>query len=462
MSRSGRSWPEVRGGRGKHRRAADAEAHGGSAAVPRVIDHPLVPGGGEGADVVEVVQTPQQLAALVAELREAGRFAFDTEFIGEDSYYARFCLVQVATPDRIWLIDPLAEGLASVGRGDDAAAGDAGGGGLRPFWELLAEPADGGAGPEVIVHAGLQDLEPVARLIGRPVGRVFDTQIAAAFVGMPYPMSLTKLCDQMLGADLGGSSKFSQWDRRPLSARQRAYAANDVRYLLWLRDEVGRGLESRGHVEKVWSECDVFKDPSAYRVDPRKMKLKAKGAGSLRRREQAVAEALLVWRAGEAQARDLPMRTVVDDATLVELARQPVQSVAEVKKFKGVPWPVKEQCAETLVEVTAAALAGPMPKRRRYKPLGEAAEAKLAELSDAVREACEAVDIAPAIAYTRRDLTELVRSWDKRRRSRAAGGDAAKRAGGAGASDARLHQGWRGQVLGGAIRAVLGEPGDGA
>ena len=438
MSTAGKNWPQVRGGRGKHRRAADAEAHGGSAEVPRVIEHPLVPGGGDGADEVEMVDSPEQLGALVAELREAGRFAFDTEFIGEDSYYARFCLVQVATPRRIWLIDPLAEALAEAGGGEP-------GGGLRPFWELLAEPADGGEGPEVIVHAGLQDLEPVARLIGRPVGRVFDTQIAAAFVGMAYPMSLTRLCEAMLGADLGGSSKFSQWDRRPLTARQRVYAANDVRYLLWLRDEVGRGLEARGHCDKVWAECDVFKDPSAYRVDPRKMKLKAKGAGSLRRREQAVAEALLVWRAGEAQARDLPMRTVLDDVTLVELARHPVADEAEVRKFKGVPWPVKEQCAAALVEVTRAALTGPMPKRRRYKPLSEEAEAKLLELNDAVRDACEAADIAPSIAYSRRDLTTLVRSWEKRQR------------GGSGREVSRLSEGWRGRVLGETIRRVLAE-----
>ncbi len=280
----------------------------------------------------------------------------------------------------------------------------------------------------------------MARLVGRPVGRVFDTQIAAAFVGMPYPMSLTKLCDEMLGADLGGSSKFSQWDRRPLTARQRVYAANDVRYLLWLRDEVGRRLEEAGHTDKAWAECGVFKDASAYRVDPRRMKVKAKGAGSLRRREQAVLEALLVWRAEEAERRDLPMRTVVDDVTMVELARSPVEDEAQVKGFKGVPWPVKEQCAGQLVAVTQAALSGPMPRRQRYKPLSEEAVAKLQALEDALRETAEAAGISPSIAYTKRELTTLVRGWAR----------------GKPATDTRLSSGWRGALLGGVVAEVLG------
>ncbi len=132
---SGNHWPRVGGGgRNKFRRAADAEAHAGTAELPVVVDHPLVPGSGAGADEVEMVQTAGELADLVEQLRAADRFAFDTEFIGEESYYARFCLVQVATPEKIWLIDPLAEGVD-----------------LRPFWELLAVPA---GDPEVAGEGG--------------------------------------------------------------------------------------------------------------------------------------------------------------------------------------------------------------------------------------------------------------------------------------------------------------------
>jgi len=168
------------------------------AKLPPVIDHPLVVQGPPA-----MVDTPEALAELVEKLRGEPRFGFDTEFIGEESFYLRFCVVQVSTPDGLTLIDALAPGMD-----------------LLPFWELVADPSI-----EKIVHAGLQDLEPVARLTGRPPAAVYDT--------------LKNLCLEALEADLGTSGKFSQWDRRPLTPLQQGYAANDVRYLLLLRQHVG-------------------------------------------------------------------------------------------------------------------------------------------------------------------------------------------------------------------------------
>jgi ribonuclease D len=411
QAKSKANWPNYRS---PHRRRADAEAHAEAAPPPPVMDHALVPDG-----PVPIVDTPAGLLDLIAELRDAGRFGYDTEFIGEETFYSRFCVVQVATERGITLIDALAEGVD-----------------LRPFWELLAD-----ASVEVIVHAGLQDLEPVQRITGRPPSRVFDTQIAAAFVGQPYPVSLTNLCGNLLDADLGKSSKFSQWDRRPLTARQKVYAANDVRYLLLLRDRIGQRLDELGHTEMVWAECGVFADPSAYRVDPLNMKLKAKGSGSLNRKQQAVVNALLLWRAEAAEARNLPMRTLLEDAVLVELARQPVGSVGEVRSFKGMPWPVKEHYAQDLVEVTAAALAGPLPKRKRgYKPLSDAAQARLEQVWAEVQTHCEANHIAHAIAISKRELTTLVRAHDK----------------GKPAPRTRLHEGWRRDLLGPVLGELLG------
>ncbi|MEM7626293.1 MAG: HRDC domain-containing protein [Planctomycetota bacterium] len=396
-------WPNYRS---PHRRRADAEAHADQAPPPPVIDHDLVPDG-----AIATVETQTGMLALIDELRDAGRFGYDTEFIGEETFYSRFCVIQVSTPGKITLVDCLAEGID-----------------LLPFWELLADPA-----VEVIVHAGLQDLEPVQRLTGKPPAKVFDTQIAAAFVGQPYPVSLTNLCLNLLEADLGKSSKFSQWDRRPLTETQKAYAANDVRYLLLLRQRVGEKLDELGHTDKAWAECEVFADPAAYRVKPLEMKLKAKGSGTLRRKEQAVANALLLWRAKEAEARDLPMRTLLEDHLLVDLARHPVADAAEVRSRKGMPWPVKEAYADKLVELTAEALAGPLPKRRKsFKPLSDAALARLDALWAAAKAHCEAASIAPSIVFTKRELTGWVRAQDKGKEPPAS----------------RMSEGWRSELLG--------------
>ena len=236
----------------------------------------------------------------------------------------------------------------------------------------------------------------------------------------------------MLGADLGKSSKFSQWDRRPLSENQKIYAANDVRYLLLLRERIGRKLDELGHAEMAAAECEVFADPAAYRVDPLQMKLKAKGGGKLRRKEQAIVNALLLWRAKEAESRNLPMRTLLEDQILVDLAKQPVESVSQIKAFKGMPWPVKENYAEALVQLTAEALAGPLPKRQRsYRPLSDTAQARLEELWQASLAHCEAASIAPSMVLTKREMTALVRAHDK----------------GKPVPDCRLTQGWRRELL---------------
>jgi len=403
-------WPNYRS---PHRRRADAEAHAEQAPPPPVIEHELVPNGS-----VETVETQAGLIALVQELRDAGSFGYDTEFIGEETFYSRFCVIQVSTPEKITLIDALAEGLD-----------------LLPFWELLADPL-----VEVIVHAGLQDLEPVQRFTGKPPVNVFDTQIAAAFVGQPYPISLTNLCLALADADLGKSSKFSQWDRRPLTDRQKVYAANDVRYLLLLRQRVGELLEELGHADKAVTECSVFADPTAYRVDPLQMKLKAKGGGTLRRKEQAVINALLLWRGREAEARNLPMRTLLEDQILVDLAKTPVTEAAQVRSYKGMPWPVKEAYAQTLVDLTAEALAGPMPKRRKsYKPLSDEALARLDEVWVAAKTHCEAVSIAPSIVFTKREITALIRAEVKGEES----------------PKLRLSGGWRREVLGPVLKGLL-------
>ncbi|MEM9883129.1 MAG: HRDC domain-containing protein [Planctomycetota bacterium] len=373
--------------RSPHRQRAHDAAHEEEAPPPAVLEHDSVPGG-----AIEMVGDAAGLMTLIEGLRAAGRFGYDTEFIGEQTFFPRFCLIQVATAERVWLVDVLAEGID-----------------LLPFWELLADPS-----VEVLCHAGLQDLEPVLRYTGRPVGNVYDTQIAAAFAGLPWPVSLGNLCGALLGADLGKSSKFSRWDRRPLTATQMAYAANDVRYLVRLRQVLGRRLDALGHTAKAAAEFRGFDDPATYRADPLSMKLKAKGAGSLKRREQAVADALLLWRAEVAERRDVPMRVLLDDATLVELARSPVADAAAVRRFKGLPWPVKRDYAEALATVTAAALAGPLPKRHKgYKPLSETARARLESAWDAGRAHCEAASISPSIVFTKKELTALVRAAEK-------------------------------------------------
>src|SRR5207302_2508080 len=121
---------------------------------------------------------------------------------------------------------------------------------LGPFWELICDPS-----VEKVVHAGSQDLEPVFRLKKCPPANVFDTQLAAGFIGMAYPVSLGKLVREMTGVPLGKGLTFTHWDQRPLSPSHPRYAADHVRSLFAVRDEICQHPDPLGHAALAAAEC---------------------------------------------------------------------------------------------------------------------------------------------------------------------------------------------------------------
>src|SRR4051812_27454511 len=228
--------------RPQHRSKSHEQAHSEEETHGGVDEHlnPLIPQGPAG-----MATTQGELGELIDRLRAAGTFAYDSEFIGELTYLPKLCLIQVATAVEVTLIDP----MAPID--------------LTPFWELVAD-----ASIEKVTHAGQQDLEPIIRHLNRPGQNVFDTQIVSGFVGMAYPVSLSKLVREIVGARLGKGLTFSHWDQRPLSAQQLKYAANDVRYLPAIRVELGQRLEALGHTAWAQEECDAQCDVGLYRFDP--------------------------------------------------------------------------------------------------------------------------------------------------------------------------------------------------
>src|SRR5262245_26512487 len=123
-----------------------------------------------------LISTPAQLEDLTRHLRSAGRFAFDTEFVSEDTFEPVLCLVQVATASRLAVIDPLE--VRDLG----------------PFWDAVLDP-----GVSVVMHAAGEDLRICKFRTGRLPDRVYDVQIAAGLVGFGYPLSLANLVNQTLG-----------------------------------------------------------------------------------------------------------------------------------------------------------------------------------------------------------------------------------------------------------------------
>jgi len=368
-----------------------------------------------------LVTTPQGLARTVAHLRDAGRFGFDTEFIGEQSYFPKLCLVQAATAERVFVIDAMARDLD-----------------LAPFWELVVDPS-----LEKIVHAGLQDFDPATRYTGRPPANIFDTQIAAAFAGYTYPVGLARLVTSLISVELGKGLKFSQWDRRPLSQVQIRYAASDVRFLLLLRKRIEEKLEAAGNLAAALEECNTLCSPSLYGFDPEVQYQRVRGASSLRPRELAVLRELVIWRDEQARHHDLPPRTLLPDAVLVSLARNPVSDHEALRQVAGMPRPVASQHGDELIQAIKqglAAKAETLPNAMRVKETASEKEA-LASLWQTMENVAKEKQIDVGMISSRAELSETCKLLARGMMPQS-----------------RLFTGWRSKIAGPVIRQALMTP----
>jgi ribonuclease D len=260
----------------------------------------------------------QELAARAA---ERGRLAVDTEFVSERRYQALLCLVQVAVPDdgadegvRTEVLDPL-EGSFDP----------------RPLASALADPS-----VEVVLHAGRQDVALLRRTWRTEVRNVFDTQIAAGFVGFGNQEGYEALVRRVMGVRLGGSEGFTRWDRRPLSEQQLAYARDDARLLLALGDELERRLADAGRLEWAREECRGLESSTDER-DAQRSYERLPRLGRLDPEGRAVARELAEWREDTARGMDRPPAFVLPDQTLIELARRRPTRRGELEHVRGLP-----------------------------------------------------------------------------------------------------------------------------
>jgi ribonuclease D len=336
----------------------------------------------------EFIDTQDQLSELLDHLRSSGRFAYDSEFIGELTYFPKLCLIQVATAKRIGLIDP----LANLD--------------LNPFWDLLADSS-----VEKIVHAGQQDVEPVFRNRCKPAANLFDTQIAAGFCALAYPTALSKLVYELVGAKLGKGLTFTHWDQRPLSAMQLRYAADDVRYLIAVHDELTKRINALGHLAWAKTECESLCDPSQYGFNAQTNYLRIRGANALPGKQQAVLQQLTIWRDACARKHDVPPRSFLRDEILMDMAKSPIKSLEKLDRVRGLPRPVEEEYGEEILAVTARGLAMPttdLPQIREADP-----SPQLRFRSDALYAAflclCAGQSLDPNLVASRSELSEFFR-----------------------------------------------------
>ena len=311
------------GGRGR-RRAAASNAVGQNKAPSRQLpEHARIP-----SDPAEVLTTLEEVEAFCSEAQSEGEVAYDTEFIGEESYIPKICLVQLATPQRVVLIDPIQ------------------GAPLDPVWSLLGNPA-----VRVLVHSGMQDLVPIWRATGNPATNVLDTQVAAGFADRSFPIALSALVEEFVGITLDKSYTFTRWDQRPLRTGHLEYAADDVRFLFVIADALAEITAERGHDAKVEEECRLLVDPKTYIPDPMHRMQRAVGNRKFNRRQRTALLELLTLRDHIAQVEDLPPRSVLKDDVCARVAKDMPRAKDALLAIKHFPRPVVETWGDAILDL---------------------------------------------------------------------------------------------------------------
>ncbi|MBA3301572.1 MAG: HRDC domain-containing protein, partial [Thermoleophilaceae bacterium] len=255
---------------------------------------------------------PAELGRLAL---SAGRLAIDTEFMSERRYQALLCLAQIAVPDegapeglRTALLDPIEDPDLDPG----------------PVAEALAD-----RGVEVVVHAGRQDVAILRRTWDTDVTNVFDTQVAAGFLGHGGQIGYAALVGKVLDYEVAGGEAFTRWDQRPLTEQQKEYALADAAHLLELGQVLAAQLEEAGRLEWAREECKPVEASSDER-EPDELFRRLGNVDRLKPRARGIARHLVEWRDEAARAADRPAGAIVPDHALIELARRAPASKTEL------------------------------------------------------------------------------------------------------------------------------------
>jgi len=327
------------------------------------------------------------LRECIGRIQSSPFIALDTEFMRDRTYYARLCLIQIATDDMQAIIDPLA---------------------VRELSPLLSVLAD--VHVTKVLHAGSQDLEIFWQLMGRVPAPVFDTQVAATLAGFPTQVGYGALVENMLGVKLDKSDTFTDWSRRPLSENQIEYALNDVRYLPMIYRELRGRLETENRLSWLEPDFDRMVDPATYDLLPEEQFRRVKRVASLTPRQLGVLMCVTAWRENEARRRDVPRRWIIGDESLVEIARRVPLDAVQLGAIRGVGDKLGKSSYPGVLEAVTDGLALPderLPhiERRRRRPLDIDAAVDL--MAALVRLRAKEHGVAAPLLASRDDLKNL-------------------------------------------------------
>lgn len=364
-----------------------------------------------------LLTTAAQIDELIKILSGVEVIAFDTEFHSERTYIPRLMLLQLATRDAVYLVDPL-------GQGD-----------MRALCKALARP-----GLSVVGHALKNDLRILQMQFGQVPVHVFDTQLAAAFLGHGLQVGLGSLLQNVLGVHQPKGDQMSDWSQRPLPDRMLGYAAGDVAHLLLLYDRLQAELTRLGRLDWVREECHELTDPTRYNRDPELAWQKVAGGRRMDPREGGVLAAVAAEREMIAAEEDIVPHFLLPDEVVLLLARHAPRQRKDLDADRRFNHRAIHRHGTRWLDAIGRGLDMPLKRAPSRPPPAPELEAVAALLMLLVQDIAQREGLATPLLIKRDALLNAVRETPSTV--------------GAFAAAAEL-SGWRGELLAGPLWSLL-------
>ena len=340
---------------------------------------------------MNLITRNDELADACARLGAAPYIAVDTEFMREQTFWPRLCLIQIAANGDEVLVDSLAPGLD-----------------LTPFFELMVNER-----VLKVFHSARQDIEIVHHLAGVIPHPIFDTQVAAMVCGFGEAVSYSMLVKRLLNRNLDKTSRFTDWSRRPLSERQLTYALGDVTHLRDLYPKLQTQLDKSERASWLSEEMGVLTDLATYQLHPeqawRRLKMRIKTPKAL-----AVLMELAAWREREAQTQDVPRSRILKDEALYDIASQAPRTAEDLGSLRtlhnGFARSMRGRAVLDAVGRGLERDPKSIPPIERGEPMPPEAQAVVDLLRVLLKATAGRHGVAPKLIATSDELEEIARS----------------------------------------------------
>lgn len=274
------------------------------------------------------IEDNQGLIEFAEQHKTVKWICFDTEFMGEKRFVTLLCLIQIASEHGYFLIDPI-----KIEN-------------LRPLINLIEDE-----NITKITHAGENDFRLFNILFDTLPKNVFDTQIAAGFVGYKYPVSFQKLLESELNVRVGKGYTVTDWSKRPFSPKQIKYALNDVIYLYDLWQSLVRQLRELGRQLWVVEECQTLEQAKYYEQSPYKEAFNSNIIQSLQPKQQIFLIRLYAWRTEQARKKNYSRDMILSSKLIGSIIRAVGGGKEALKSNRRLPERTIARYGDTFVEL---------------------------------------------------------------------------------------------------------------